>query len=112
MANWPEFKKFNFILASAAALPVLAFAIFAVIFYDISHLIIVHFDAFNGIDFLGTKYDVFWMSGVAVVVALINLLLSRALFTRDKFLAWSLAIGNLALMVMFAAAVLVIIFNN
>ncbi len=112
MANWSEFKKFNLLLWFAAALPTLSFIIFAAVFYDISHLIIVHFDAFSGIDFLGTKYDVFRMCGVAFAIAIVNFLLARALFARDRFLAWSLTIGNLALMVMFAAAILVIIFNN
>jgi hydrogenase-4 membrane subunit HyfE len=112
MANWPEYKKFNLILLAALTLPVVSFFITAVIFYDIPHLIIVHFDAFNGIDFLGTKYDVLWICGVAFSMAIINFLLARAFFSRDKFLAWSLSFGNLALMILVLMAILVIVFNN
>lgn len=107
-----EFKKLNLVLLGSAAVIALSVGITALVFWNIDHLVVVHFDALQGIDRLGTKYDILAIGGLALALMGVNYFLSRALFSRDRFLAWLLAVGNAGLMILSSAALMAIIFNN
>ena len=75
-------------------------------------LLIVHFDPFKGIDFLGTRRDVFGIGITGVAAITVNILLSRYLYLRDRFLSWTLAAGTLAFSILVFIAIATIVSNN
>jgi hypothetical protein len=50
--------------------------------------IIIHFDAYKGIDFLGSRIDVFGILLSAATIFLINMFLAEFLFYRERFLSY------------------------
>lgn len=75
-------------------------------------VIVIHFNAFRGIDFLGTRAHVLGIGFIALFINLLNVALSKFLQSRDKFLSAALATANLALMILALAAVVTIVVNN
>ncbi len=75
-------------------------------------VIVIHFNAFRGIDFLGARADVLGIGFTALFINLLNIALSKFLQSRDKFLAAALAAANLALMIFALAAVVPVLGNT
>ncbi|MCL4404038.1 hypothetical protein M1432_01730 [Patescibacteria group bacterium] len=92
-------------LALAAAGLVLG----AVAIKNVSAPLIIHFDQFHGVDFVGSVADFWgiWLGGLAVIV--LNAALSTVLYRRERFLAYLLLAGNalIALLMLVLAAVVV-----
>ena len=68
---------------------------------------ILHFDAYEKIDFLGDTTKMFGIVGTGFVMILINLVLADLLYTRERFLsymfAWTAtAVAGLILIAIFA----------
>ncbi len=105
-------KRLNLTFYLSGLFIVSAFITAFAAFYNVDHIIIVHFDAIKGIDFLGTKYDILGVWLIGFSIAVINGLLSRMLFSRDQFLAWGLALVNVVLAFLMLVAIVVIILNN
>lgn len=76
------------------------------------HVLIVHFDAFNGIDFLGTRRDVLGIALSAAVMNAVNFLLGNAFYSRERFVAWMIAAVNLLVSICVLAVIGIIIVNN
>lgn len=81
-------------------------------FYDVTHLLIVHFDAFRGIDFLGTRRDVFGIAATAFAAYAMNALLAGAFWKRYPFLAATAAWATLAFSALVALTLGLIVANN
>lgn len=96
----------------SAAILVAAFAAAYINFGNITHLLIVHFDAYRGIDFLGAKGDVFGVIFTAFIIAAINFWLAEMMGRREKFFAYLFAAGSLFLAVLILAGVIAIINVN
>ncbi|MDO8585062.1 MAG: hypothetical protein Q7R85_03000 [bacterium] len=87
-----------------------AFAYYA--FSDVKHLLIVHFDAFRGIDFLGTPRDVFGIAATALAVNGVNAFLAGAFWKRYPFLAAVIAVTTLVFSLFVALTLGLIVANN
>jgi len=79
---------------------------------EISTPLIIHFDAYKGIDFLGNRFDVLGILAVATTMFLVNLFLARFVFDRQRFLSYTLAYITLAIAILILIAVSVIIAIN
>ena len=79
---------------------------------DVKTPLIIHFDSFNGIDFLGGRADVFGILTAGIVIVILNILLADFLYNRDRFLSFIFAFASLALSILILIAVSVIISVN
>jgi hypothetical protein len=76
---------------------------------DLSYPVILHFDAFNGVNFVGNMTDFWsiWFSGLVIVV--LNTWLAGTLFRRERFLSYLFVSVNvlIALLVLIITGVVV-----
>lgn len=104
------YTKFGFglslLVLSAAA--VIAYVSFG----KVSNLLAVHFDVYRGIDFFGTKYDVFGILAAGLAILTINFLLAALFSRRDNFFVYLFAGGSVFLTFLILAAILAIISVN
>lgn len=73
---------------------------------------IIHFDAYKGIDFLSTRGEVFGILLVASTMLIVNLFLANFLYRRDIFLSYILTFVTLAIAILILIVVSVIISVN
>jgi len=73
------------------------------------HLLVVHFDAYRGIDFLGDKSDVFGILFGAGGVIVINVFLSWLLYNRERFMSQIISFTTVffSLLILIAATVII-----
>lgn len=90
-------------------LNLVAFAAAYVAFAGSSDLLVIHFDVYKGIDFLGIKTDVFGFLSVGVVVNIVNFILAAAFYYRERFLSRFLAYFSVffSLLILIATAVII-----
>ena len=79
---------------------------------EITTPLIIHFDAYKGIDFLGDRGDVFKILIVALTIFVLNLILAEFIFDRQRFLSFTLAFIGLATSILILIAISVIININ
>lgn len=79
---------------------------------EITTPLIIHFDAYKGIDFLGNRIDVFNILIIAGVMFLINFVLAELIFDRQRLLSFNFAFVSLAVSVLILIAISVIISVN
>jgi hypothetical protein len=79
---------------------------------EVTTPLIIHFDAYKGIDFLGGKIDVYNILIVAAVIFLINFILAEFIFDRQRLLSYNFALVGLAVSVLILITILVIISVN
>ncbi len=108
------FKNKNFIVILGLSLGflILAAGVAYLHLAEIKTPLIIHFDAFKGIDFLGDRFDVFSILIVALAIVLINLFLAEFIFDRQRFLSFVLAYVGLAVSALTLIAISVIISIN
>lgn len=108
------FKNKNFIVVFGLSLGflILAAGIAYIRLAEIKTPLIIHFDAFKGIDFLGNSFDVFNILIVALVIVLINLFLAEFIFDRQYFLSFVFAYISLSVSTLILIAISVIISIN
>lgn len=75
-------------------------------------LLILHFDTYRGIDFLGSRADVFNIILVGFGVSLLNYLIARGLRHKDVLLSQILAGSSIFFSLLICIAVFVIIGVN
>ena len=75
----------------SAVLLVVAFCVAYIVFADTQGLLIVHFDAYRGIDFLGNTSHIFGILGIAAAALILNAFLADELYWRERFLAYVFA---------------------
>lgn len=79
---------------------------------DLQNLLIIHFDSFRGIDFLGEKKDVFGILAVGLAMLAVNGLLANRLYSRDRFLSYLLSFSSAVAGLLILIAVVAIISIN
>lgn len=84
---------FSAFLASLIML-VISFSLIYINFLDIKNLLIIHFDAFSGIDFLGGKWDVYKILITGIYLNILNFFLSLVLYFKEKFLSYLLGFAG------------------
>ena len=100
------------IFGASFAVLLLAGIIAYIRFGEITTPLIIHFDAYQGIDFFGSRADVFNILIVAAVIFLINFILADFLFDRQRLLTYYFAFIGLAVAVLILINILVIISVN
>ena len=91
---------------------ILASAIFYVGIEPSEKPLILHFDSFRGIDFLGSRAQVFEILLSVFLILAINFLLARFLYDRERFLSYLFVFVSFLLSVLILMAVSVIISAN
>ena len=99
------FKVGFFLLAGSALWASLALK-------DPSAFLVIHFDAFRGIDTLGTRVDVFTIIEVGFGIWLINLLLSALFRRRAAILSYWFAYVSILVTLLLFIAVRIILSTN
>lgn len=74
--------------------------------------LILHFDVYKGIDFLGGRMEAFGILVSALAMIFINLLLAESFYNRERFLSYIFGFVSLGLAILILIAVSVIIFVN
>jgi len=80
--------------------------------WDITSPLIIHFDVYKGIDFLGNRFDVFGILLTALVMIAVNLWLANFLYYRERFLSFVFGFVSLGLSILILIAISVIISVN
>ncbi len=87
-----------------------------IIFYlglgSITAPLVIHFDTYRGIDFLGSPLQAFGIIISAFVIILINLLLANFLYSRERFLSYIFTFVSFDLAILILIAISVIISVN
>jgi hypothetical protein len=72
----------------------------------------IHFDAYKGINFLGSKIQVYGIIISALVMVLINLFLAGFIYRRERFLSYIFGFASLELSILILIVIGVIISVN
>lgn len=103
-------------LRIVAALSFFILLLAAIIFYlalgSTTTPLIIHFDAYKGIDFLGSRLDIFGILLSALAMILINLFLSNFLYNRERFLSYIFAFVGLLISILILIIISVIVNVN
>jgi len=74
--------------------------------------LIIHFDAYSGIDFFGGRLEIFGILISTLAIVFINGFLADFLYNRERFLSYLLGFGSLGLSILILIAASVIISVN
>ena len=103
-------------LRVVAALSLLILILATLIFYSslgsTTTPLIIHFDAYKGIDFLAGRAEAFGILLSALVMILINFFLADFLYSRERFLSYIFGFVSLELSILILIAISVIISVN
>ncbi len=103
-------------LRVVVALSLLILFITALIFYlkigSATTPLIIHFDIYKGIDFLGNKTKVFGILLLTLIILLINFFLADFLYNRERFLSYIFTFVSLGLAILILITINVIISVN
>jgi len=80
--------------------------------YGSDTLLVMHYDGYKGIDFLGDKSDVFSIIAISLVFIFLNVWLAKRVYFRERFLAYLLSFSSLILSLLILIGVFVIISIN
>ncbi len=90
----------------------LALMIFYVTLGSTTTPLIIHFDAYKGIDLIGGRLEVFGILLLGLMITLINLFLAGFIYKRERFLSYIFAFASLGLSILILMAISVIIYVN
>ena len=110
-----EFKNikplfYPFLISGVLILAALVWAVLNL--YKINNLLIMRYDSYKGIDFLGDKSDVYSLIGILAVMIILNAWLVNRVYFRERFLAYLLSFSSLVLSVLILIGVFAIISIN
>lgn len=98
---------------------VLSFLVFiftlAEIFLQLNKLsvpLIIHFDIYRGIDFLGGKMEIFGILISSFIAIFINFIFSNFFYYRERFISYGFGLASFGLSILILIAVSVIISIN
>lgn len=74
--------------------------------------LILHFDVYKGVDFFGSRLEIFGILISAFIIILINALLANFLYSRERFLSYLFGFSGLGVMILILIAMSVIISIN
>ena len=77
-------------------------------FLNFNDILIIHSDAFRGIDVVGSKFQVFGILVSASAMMVVNLLLANFVYQRERFLSYLFSFVNLILSILFLIVIMVI----
>ncbi|KKS25513.1 MAG: hypothetical protein UU85_C0002G0007 [Candidatus Wolfebacteria bacterium GW2011_GWA2_42_10] len=78
----------------------------------ISGPLIVHFDVFSGVDFLGRRAEIFGILTSAFAIVFLNAFLADFFYNRERFLSYVFSFGSAGLCLLILIAMGVIISVN
>ena len=87
-------KIFLILIGISAALFVAGLLLGIFRLNGLSYPIILHFDAFRGVDFVGNLTDFWTIWAGGIVIATVNLRLAASLFHRERFLSYLFVSAN------------------
>jgi hypothetical protein len=87
-------------------------ALYASIGMSTETLLIVHFDAYRGIDLMGSRRDLFFIPSLGLIALFINSALASMLYFRERFASLLVAFASFASTLLILIAILVIISVN
>ena len=76
------------------------------------NFLVIHFDAYKGIDFFGDRLKVFGILISALAIVSVNLFLADFLYNRERFLSYFFCFGSFFLTILILIAIGVIISVN
>lgn len=79
---------------------------------DVTDLLIIHFQPFDGIDVLGSKAQVYNMISAAAILNLLNAFLATAFYWRDRFLSYLLGFSSSFISLLILLVIWVIVSVN
>lgn len=82
-------------------------ALMAVKFISRREAIVLHFDAYRGIDFVGERTDLFGALFFGFIMIALNFLLADFLYPRDRFFSYVLSFASLLLAILIAVAMMI-----
>ncbi len=92
-----EFKKDKFLFypfLASFGLILIGLIVALLGLLKISNLLIMHYDGYKGIDFLGDKKDVFNVIGLSAIMVILNFWLAKKLYFKERFLAYLLSFST------------------
>lgn len=107
-----ENKNFGIIFGLSLGFLILTAVVVYLRLVEITTPLIIHFDAYKGIDFLGDRFDVSNILIVALAIFLINLILAEFIFDRQRFLSFVFAYISLSISILILIAISAIISIN
>jgi len=99
-------------LGLSFAIVLVAFGIAYFSLKDVDYLLVIHFTGGRGIDFLGTKGDIFNVLFSGLAASLVNVFLISVFYDRVRFLSYLFSFFNIVFSVLILIAVGVIISVN
>lgn len=99
-------------LALSFILILIAFGIAFFSLKNADYLLVIHFTGGRGIDFLGSKGDIFNILFSGLAVSLVNVFLVNVFYDRVRFLSYLLSVFSIIFSVLLLIAVGVIISVN
>lgn len=105
-------NKLNAILIASWMIAMGALATLFIKFYNVTHTIVIHFDAVKGIDFLGTRGDALRIGFLSLAFVAVNTVLIKLFEHRERMLAWAIAGATLGIAAIELLAAIVIVVNN
>lgn len=102
------------VVLHAASILLLLASFVIIIFFQgkFSPPLILHFNPLNGADVFGERFDVFAMWSLGLVFVLLNVLLGRTFFYRERILSYIFAGMNVLLSFLLLIAIAVIVSVN
>lgn len=101
-------KYLRVVLAVTFALHTIISVIALVKFLPRRESIVLHFDAYRGIDFVGGRIDLVGILLSGYVMLALNFLLADFLYSRDRFFSYVLSFASLLLAMLFAVAIMIV----
>ncbi len=110
-----EFKKDRILFYSfipAGSIILISLLVSYLNLFKINNLLILHFDSYTGIDFLGNKVDVYNVLAIAGLIVLLNSWLAIKVYFKERFLSYTLGVISLIFSVLILITIFVIISIN
>ncbi len=110
-----EFKKDKFLaysFLSSIAVIVIAGLFGFLSLLKTNNLLIMHFDGYKGIDFLGDKNDLYSIIGTSALIVFLNLWLSLKFYFKERFLSYMMSFFSVVFSLLILITVFVIISIN
>ncbi|PIR44050.1 hypothetical protein COV23_01920 [Candidatus Wolfebacteria bacterium CG10_big_fil_rev_8_21_14_0_10_31_9] len=108
MNNILKDKYLRIIFTSTFAVFLFVVIFSIAVFKNISGPLIIHFDAFKGIDFIGGKIQIFGINFLALIMLVVNLFLADFIYIRERFLSYVISFSSLFLSILLLIIVAVI----
>ncbi len=105
-------NKLNATIIASWLVALGALTTLAIKFYNVTHIIVIHFDAIKGIDFLGTRGDALRIGFLGLAFVVVNTILVKLFEHRERMLAWTIAGATLGIAAIELLAAIVIVVNN